>query len=102
MSKQEKPKGKQVQVRIEADEATKAGAYCNSTVVTHTAEEFIADFLMVMPQPPYGKLNARILMSPGHAKRFARVLQNNLARYEQQFGRIKDTPVPQVEPGQVH
>ena len=102
MSEEKKTKGKQVQVRIEADDATKSGSYCNSTVVTHTAEEFIADFLMVLPQPPYGKLHARILMSPGHAKRFATALQNNIERYEKQFGTIKASPTPQLGPGQVH
>ena len=71
-------------------------------MITHTAEEFVTDFLFLMPRPPYGKLNARILMSPGHAKRLARALQENLDRYESQFGEIKEAPVPPGTPDLVH
>ena len=69
-------------IQVVADDHTKQGAYCNLGMITHTPEEFVADFLFIMPQPPYGKLHSRILMSPGHAKRFMAALADNIHKFE--------------------
>ena len=63
------------------------GAYSNQLMVSHNQEEFIMDFILATP--PIGVVNARVLVSPGHAKRIARILQDNIARYESVFGEIK-------------
>lgn len=88
----------QMNIQIQADDETKAGSYCNMAMITHTAEEFMADFIFIVPRPPYGKLNARILLSPGHAKRLLRALQDNVARYEKQFGPIAEAQTPTGTP----
>lgn len=94
----DKKKQGQMNIQIQADDQTKAGAYCNMAMITHTAEEFMCDFIFVVPRPPYGKLNARILLSPGHAKRLLRALQDNVQRYENQFGPIPEAQAPPGTP----
>jgi len=63
------------------------GVYSNHMVVTQTREEFIMDFLMV--SPPSGAVTARIIVSPGHIKRIAKTLQENISEYEKRFGIIQ-------------
>ncbi len=62
------------------------GVYANQMVVAHTQEEFVLDFILATP--PAGMVNARVLVSPGHAKRIANALLENVAKYEAQFGEI--------------
>lgn len=62
------------------------GTYANQMVVAHTQEEFVLDFILATP--PAGVVNARVLVSPGHAKRIANALLENVAKYEAQFGEI--------------
>jgi len=69
------------------------GRYANLLRITHTREEFILDFIQMVP--PQGVVTARIATSPGHLKRIVRALGANLARYEESFGPIPETPGPE-------
>jgi hypothetical protein len=80
------------ELQIKLDDAVAGGVYSNLAVISHNENEFIADFIFV--QPPAGKVNARVILSPSHAKRFLKALQENIARYEKMFGPIKETPEP--------
>jgi hypothetical protein len=68
------------------------GRYSNLLRVTHTRDEFILDFINLVP--PQGIVSARIVTSPGHLKRIIRALSNNLAHYEQTHGVIDEAPEP--------
>jgi hypothetical protein len=68
-----------------ADEELK-GRYSNLLRITHTREEFILDFINLVP--PQGMVTARIVTSPGHLKRIVQALASNLTRYEEAFGPI--------------
>ncbi len=68
------------------------GVYSNNMVVTHTKEEFILDFLMVVP--PAGTVTARVIVSPGHMKRILAALQENISKYENNFGTIQIAEEP--------
>jgi len=83
-----------VNINIQAPDEVKEGAFSNLAMIAHSPEEFVLDFIFVMPNPPFGKLRSRIVMTPGHAKRFLRALQDNVTRYEQQFGPIPETSAP--------
>ena len=61
--------------------------------MVHTREEFILDFINVVP--PQGVVTARVVMSPGHLKRFIGALQGNLVHYEEKFGHIVVAPEPE-------
>ena len=56
--------------------------------IVHTKEEFIFDFFM--SAPPQGILTSRVVLSPGHAKRIALALAENIKKYEDKFGKIKE------------
>lgn len=62
------------------------GVYSNMAQVQHTSEEFVLDFFSLLP--PSGSLNARIIMSPSHYKRLLRAMEENIKKYEEQFGTI--------------
>jgi hypothetical protein len=66
-------------------------------VVSHTREEFILDFLMV--SPPAGTVTARVVLSPGHARRVLAALAENIRKYEAAFGAIPASDVPQGKIG---
>jgi hypothetical protein len=86
------------QVQIKADERELLGQYSNLVVVHHNAEEFTLNFVYVFPTLPQGKLVASLIMSPRHAKRLLRALEENISRYEAQFGTLPEGPGPGPEP----
>lgn len=77
----------QQELQIQVPPEVQGGRYANQLFVTHTQEEFILDFILATH--PAAVLNARVLVSPSHAKRIISVLQDNIARYESVFGEIK-------------
>lgn len=68
------------------------GVYANQAQVLHTGEEFVMDFFTVVP--PSGTLSARIVLSPSHFKRLSRAMEENLKKYEEQYGTISLAVVP--------
>lgn len=74
------------QLPIKADDKTLQGVYSNAMQITHTKEEFVLDFFNTFP--PQGTLNARVILSPGHLKRVAEALTENLKRYEASHGKV--------------
>jgi len=87
------------QITIEIDEAIAKGTYANLAMISHTESEFLFDFLFLTPQQPKAKVLARIISSPGHTKRLLMALQDNVKRYEEQFGDIKVLPDDQKRIG---
>jgi hypothetical protein len=86
-----------INVKIEDEELK--GRYSNLLRITHTREEFILDFINVVP--PQGIVTARIVTSPGHLKRIIGALATNLQRYEEAHGTIQEAPDP-GDGGKVH
>ena len=65
------------------------GVYSNLAIITHSASEFIFDFVQMMPGIPKPTVNSRVLMTPENAKRLLRAHMDNVQKYESQFGEIK-------------
>jgi len=80
------------EMKIRIPEGLQAGVYANNTLVSHTREEFILDFMMAAP--PTGTVVSRVILSPGHLKRFINTLQTNLQKHEQAFGTVQAVDVP--------
>lgn len=78
------------QVNIELTEEMAEGVYSNLAVITHSNSEFIVDFIRLMPGVPRAKVKSRVVLTPQHAKRLQKALQDNIARYERQHGEIED------------
>ena len=74
------------------DDAVMKGVYANMMQVAHNREEFVLDFMNVLP--PSGSVTARVITSPGHLKRIAKALAENLKRYEEAYGEIKQAEAP--------
>lgn len=84
------PRQGEVNIKI-ADEELK-GRYSNLLRIAHTREEFILDFINLVP--PQGVVTARLVTSPGHLKRIIRALQTNLTRWEEAHGEVEEAPDP--------
>jgi len=77
------------QLNIELSDDIAQGIYSNLAVISHSSSEFIVDFIRLMPGVPKAKVQSRIILTPEHAKRLLFALQDNIAKYESQFGQIK-------------
>ena len=83
---------KEQKLEIQIDEATAQGIYANLGIINHTDSEFTIDFVYLQPQSPQGKVRARIITSPRHAKRLLIALEENVRRFEANFGAIEPGP----------
>jgi hypothetical protein len=79
------------QLNIELSEDVAEGIYSNLAIITHSNSEFVIDFVKVMPGVPKAKVKSRILLTPQHAKRLMSALADNISKYEQVHGNIKQT-----------
>jgi hypothetical protein len=77
-------------LNIELPEDVADGIYSNLAIISHSHAEFIIDFVKILPGVPKGKVKARIILTPQHAKRLAKALEENIKKYEETFGPIKD------------
>jgi ribonuclease BN (tRNA processing enzyme) len=78
------------QLNIEISEEVSEGIYSNLVIITHSHAEFIVDFVNVMPGTPKSKVKSRIVLTPQHAKRFLKAFDDNIQRFEEAHGKIKD------------
>lgn len=96
IAEQQQQQRPQIQIKV-ADEDLK-GRYSNNAQVTQNKEEIVIDFMLVTF--PAGALVSRVAMSPGHAKRLAKVLFDALKRYEEQTGRkVEEAEEPEQKFG---
>jgi hypothetical protein len=84
------------QLNIEISEEVADGIYSNLAIITHSNSEFVVDFVRVMPGVPKAKVRARILLTPQHAKRLMRALVDNIQKFEQVHGQIRETEMPEI------
>ncbi|MBC8343409.1 MAG: DUF3467 domain-containing protein [Bacteroidetes bacterium] len=80
---------KQNQLNIELPEEIAEGLYSNLAIITHSNQEFVIDFIRIMPGIPKAKVKSRIVLSPQHAKRLLGALQENINKFESLHGPIK-------------
>lgn len=77
------------QINIELDPAQAEGIYSNLALITHSPAEFVIDFTRILPGVPKTRVYARIIMTPQHAKGLLKALEENIRKYEAQYGEIK-------------
>ena len=86
------------ELQIELTPEVAEGIYANLAVISHSSSEFVADFIRILPGMP----KAHIVLTPEHAKRLLFALEDNIVKYEKQFGKINvETPpaTPFIVPG---
>ncbi len=62
--------------------------YTNFANISHNQEEFQIVFANVMP--PSGRVVSKLITTPAHFKRMINAMNENLKKYEEQFGAIKE------------
>ena len=77
------------QINIELSAEVAEGTYSNLAIISHSTSEFVVDFIRMMPGTPKANVKSRIILTPEHAKRLLFALQDNIAKYESQNGKIK-------------
>ncbi len=82
------------QLNIELSEEVAEGIYSNLAVISHSPTEFVVDFIRIMPNVPKAKVKSRIILTPHHAKRLLKALQENVTKYEAQNGTISENSTP--------
>ena len=88
----------QNQMNIEISEEVADGTYSNLAIISHSNQEFVLDFVRMMPNVPKAKVKSRIILSPAHAKRLMKALEENIKKYENQHGPIQEggAPMPPI------
>ncbi|MBQ9254397.1 MAG: DUF3467 domain-containing protein [Bacteroidales bacterium] len=89
-----KQNNNQNKIDIEISQEIAQGIYSNFQIVQHSPSEFIVDFIQVMPAAPKAQVRSRIILSPMHAKNLLKALSENIQRYEENLGQIKETIIP--------
>ena len=82
----------QQKINIKASDEDIKGRYANNVMVSHTKEEFVFDFMNILP--PGALLVGRVIVSPGHAKRLLKALGEQMDRYEAAFGKLEAADAP--------
>ena len=90
-------KEKSKKINIEIDEKTSEGIYSNLAIINHSSSEFVLDFISIMPGSAKNKVKSRIIITPQHAKKLRKALNDNIDRFEQNFGSIKDYENPKFQ-----
>lgn len=83
------PKGAQQQINVELPADQAEGTYANLAIITHSPAEFVIDFTRILPGIPKARVYSRIIMAPQHAKSLMKALEDNIKKYESQYGEIK-------------
>lgn len=83
-------------IEIELSDVEATGSYSNLVMITHSASEFVLDFISMMPGRPKAKVVKRIIVTPDHAKRLTSALAENVSRFEQEHGEIKQKERPEI------
>ena len=86
--KEDKLQG-QNQLNVELSEEVAEGIYSNLAMIAHSSSEFVVDFIRLMPGVPKAKVKARVILTPEHAKRLQQALNDNIKKYEEVHGTIK-------------
>jgi len=84
----------QNELNIELPEEIAEGVYANMSIISHSHDEFVLDFIRLVPNVPNAKVKSRVVMTPQQAKRLLGALQENIKRFEAAHGPIKDNQGP--------
>lgn len=76
-------------MQLELPQDVAQGEYANFAIITHSSSDFILDFARMLPGVPKATVKSRVILAPEHAKRLLMALQENVLRYENEFGKIR-------------
>jgi len=82
MPRFEELEGSSKEIDLEYQGETAQGAYANSVRITSSSEEFVLDFIRVVPGVESARVQSRVIVTPQHAKRLLTALEENLRTVE--------------------
>lgn len=85
--KKQTPQQGRMQFKLDDDVAE--GHYANLALINHSPVEFVLDFARVVPGSPQARVQTRVILAAVHAKNLVKALEENIKRYEEQYGEIK-------------
>jgi hypothetical protein len=62
--------------------------YANAAQISHNKDEFQLFFFNIVGQT--GRVVSKVITNPGHYKRMIAAMAENLKKYEEQFGEVKE------------
>lgn len=80
-------------VKLDITPEVAQGIYSNLVIISHSPSEIVLDFAQMLPGSNNPSVRTRTIMSPIHAKRLLAALNDNIQKYEAQFGPIVE-PAP--------
>jgi hypothetical protein len=89
----------QKKMEITIEDKVAEGIYVNSANIMHNKAEVVIDFTRIVPPPGKVKVLSRVIMNPMHAKLLLKALENNIEKYEKQFGAIQIDSVTEKKVG---
>ncbi len=92
---EDKNNPQQGQFQIELPQDVAQGEYANLAIITHSSSDFVLDFARMLPGVPKAQVRSRVVLAPEHAKRLLMALQENIVRYENEYGQIR---IPNQQP----
>ena len=84
---------KKINITLPPDVAQ--GTYANLALIAHSQSEFVIDFIRAVPGIQSPTVKSRIILTPEHARRLLSALNENIARYEQEYGAIRPLSMQQ-------
>lgn len=87
-------KEQQQSLKLNISPEVAQGTYSNLAVISHTPSEIVLDFAQILPGIDGAAVRQRIILNPIHAKRTLAALNDNIRKYEQQFGTIEEPRMP--------
>ena len=91
------PGGPAKQKEIKIADNIPGAEYANAMQVNHNRDEFQLMFLNILGGS--GRVSTKVITSPGHFKRIIAAMNDNLKKYEERFGEIKEADLPEKEIG---
>ncbi len=85
------------QQQIQIQDKFPGAEYANAMQVGHSKEDFLLTFLNIAG--PSGRVVGKIIATPGHLKRIAKAIEENIKKYEVTFGKIEEAESPKDEIG---
>ena len=75
------------EVKLKINEEQLRGAYANQVGIMHTRDEFVLDFISMLP--PEALVTSRVVVSPAALKRMYMAIGVNIKKFEESFGTIR-------------
>ncbi len=88
MAEDQNYKPAQGKLQLQIDDAVAQGIYSNFQVVGSNETEFVLDCAYIPPGQNKGKVRARVILSPKHAKALATILGQRIRDFESRYGTI--------------